>query len=438
MRGSHGTQDRDVGTTVTSTERPVRQRTALGHSADAAVPTASVGSTVVEPSTEPRSFASLLRLGVAVVLLAAFFVDGWVFGTFPRQGWLPDVFDRSYSGAVMAALGGVLVCGLAWAAWPRATPFVAVAASLGSLLLSVNLDRGRSRFPFFTEAIVLIVVLGAVLWRRAVWSWPVAAIVVVAGEAISLRAGAAGVRNVLAASMLVLFAAVVTAVVYAWMKDDERRLGIERARRNERLGLARELHDIVGHHVTGIVVLAQASRFAAAHGGNATRVDTDRTLADIERAGIETLTSVRRLVALLRDDAPTSAGPQLADVELLVADLRATHPQAVLEVDPAIRTEWVPADLETTVHRLVQEALTNVRRHGDPSGSVTIALARTAGSIGIDVHNRRLPGTARAGSGYGLVGMRERVEAFGGAFFAGPDGEHAWCIRITLPLAGAT
>jgi signal transduction histidine kinase len=436
MRSSHGAHDRDAGATAASTERLVRRHTGIGRSADVVVRAASVASPVVEPSTEPRSLASLLRFGVALVLLAAFFVDGWVFGTFPREGWLPDVFDQDYSGGVMAVLGGVLVCGIVWAAWPRTAPYVAVAASIGSFVLSANLDRDRSRFPFFTEAVVLIVVLGAVLWRRAAWSWPVAAVVIVAGEAISLRAGAGGIRNVLAASMLVLFAAVVTAVVYSWMKDDERRLGIEEARRHERLELARELHDIVGHHVTGIVVLAQASRFTAAQGDAGDHVDTNRTLADIERAGIETLTSVRRLVALLRDDAPTTAGPQLADIELQVADLRVTHPRAVVELGPAIRADWVPADLETTVHRLAQEAITNVRRHGDPDGPVTVALSRTARSIGIEVHNRRLPGTARAGSGYGLVGMRERVEALGGEFFAGPDGEHAWHVRIALPLAG--
>jgi signal transduction histidine kinase len=204
------------------------------------------------------------------------------------------------------------------------------------------------------------------------------------------------------------------------------------------LEVARELHDIVGHHVTGIVVLAQASRFAAANGDVGGAADNDRTLADIESAGLETLTAVRRLVGLLREDAPTTAGPQFADIEGLVADLRASHPRAVIEADTAIRTAWVPADLATTVHRLAQEATTNVRKHGDPDGPVTIALRRTAGSIGIAVQNRRLPGTARSGSGYGLVGMRERVQALGGAFAAGPAGEQAWIVQVTLPLASAS
>ena len=87
--------------------------------------------------------------------------------------------------------------------------------------------------------------------------------------------------------MLVLLGVAAAAVVYMRVRDSERRTSIERARQDERLDLARELHDIVGHHVTGIVVLAQASRFT-----NGTNLESsaDRTFADIEAAGLETLT----------------------------------------------------------------------------------------------------------------------------------------------------
>lgn len=378
----------------------------------------------MEANRASRSLALLLRLGIAAVVIAASVVDGWVAGDY-----------RGSMAPVRLAVACIMVCGLVWTAWPRSAPLVAVAASLGSLVISYNL-HDRSRFPFFTEFAVLTVMLGAVLWQRAEWSWPIAVLVVVAGEAISLRTDDHRIRNILAATMLVLFAAVVAAAVYARMKDHERRVGIELARRNERLELARELHDVVGHHVTGIVVLAQASRFATAGGGGGGAADADRVLADIERAGLETLTSVRRLVGLLREDAPTTAGPQLADVEQLVADLRATHPHAVLEVDTATRTAWVPADLATTVHRLVQEATTNVRKHGDPDGPVTVALRRTSGSIAVEVRNRLLPGAPAAGAGYGLVGMRERVQALGGAFAAGHSGGW-WSVQVELPLASS-
>ena len=152
---------------------------------------------------------------------------------------------------------------------------------------------------------------------------------------------------------------------------------------------------------------------------------------------METLTSVRRLVGLLRDDAPTAAGPRLEDIEQLVADLRATHPRAVLDADTAIRAGGMPADLATTVHRIVQEATTNVRRHGDPAAPVTIALQRTRGTIDIEVRNRRLAGAVHAGTGYGLIGMRERVAALGGTFTAGPADGQLWLVRATLPLEDA-
>jgi signal transduction histidine kinase len=413
------------GLAGTSTERTVRRGRRIGHSADAATVGASVASPDVEANRGSRSLAALLRLGVAAVVFAAYVVDWWVSGTFYEA----DV------GAAMLVIGSIMLCGWAWSLWPRSTLFVGTVASLASLALTANLD-GRLRFPFFTEFALLPVLLGATLWRKTPWRWPVAVLVFAAGEAVALRAHNDGIRNILAVTMLVLCGGAVTVVVYAWTKDNERRTGIELARRTERLELARELHDIVGHHVTGIVVLAQASRFAAASGSPAaTPLDTDRTLADIERAGLETLTSVRRLVGLLRDDAPTTAGPQLPDIEQLVADLRATHPQATLDADSAIRMTWVPADLATTVHRLVQEATTNVRKHGDPDGPVTVSLRRTSLAIEVEVQNLRLPGVVA--SGYGLVGMRERVQALGGSFAAGPAGERVWIVHVALPLAGA-
>jgi signal transduction histidine kinase len=303
-------------------------------------------------------------------------------------------------------------------------------------VVTLNLND-RLRFPFFTEFAVLPLLFGVALWRPTPWRWPVAGMLFVAGEMVCVRADNIGVRNILGITALVLFGAAATAVGYARMKDRERRTAIELARRSERLELARELHDVVGHHVTGIVVLAQASRFAAASGSaGGAPVDTDRTLADIERAGLETLTSVRRLVGLLRDDAPTTAGPQLADIEQVVADLRQTHPLAVLDIDPAVRAAWVPADLATTVHRIVQEATTNVRKHGDPDGPVTVAIRRLPGAIRIEVQNRR--GPSAAASGYGLVGMRERVQALGGTFAAGPAGDQVWIVQATLPLAGGS
>ena len=236
------------------------------------------------------------------------------------------------------------------------------------------------------------VFLAAVLVRPTRLRWPVAALVVVAAGAVSLRAGPGPIRAVLAMSMFVLLGAAVAAVVYIHIRENERRMSIAHARENERLELARELHDIVGHHVTGIVVLAQASRFT---GGAEPGSPADRALADIETAGVETLTSVRRLIGLLRTDPTTSAPPRVADIERIVEDLRTTHPCTQLIIDDAVRAAPVPAELAKTIQRLTQEAATNVRRHGDPTGPVTFSMSSTLGAFELTVENRMLHAPAR-------------------------------------------
>ena len=327
--------------------------------------------------------------------------------------------------AVIAALG------IAWAAWPSQVLVFATAASVLSLLQTSAVSNVGLRIGVFTEFVVLPVFLAAVLSRTANARWPVAALVVVAAESIALRAQDPPIRAIIAMSMLVLLGVASAAVVYMHVRDIERRTSIERARHDERLDLARELHDIVGHHVTGIVVLAQASRFT---NGTNSESSADRTFADIEAAGLETLTSVRRLIGLLRTDPSTSAGPRLTDVERIVEGLRTTHPSTDLVIDDGVRINWVPPDLANTVQRLVQEAATNVRRHGDPSAPVRFTFRSTGTSFELTVENRSLDTTT--GAGYGLVGMRERVDALGGTFDAGPVGGDRWMVHAVLPLWG--
>jgi signal transduction histidine kinase len=363
----------------------------------------------------------LLRIAFVAVVASALLVDLWI-----TRGRGPSGPDSARLSAL--AIGAIAILGAAWAVRPRHVLLVATAASVISLLeTSSRTGRGGPGFGFFTEFVVIPVFLAAVLVRPTRLRWPVAALVVIAAGAISLRAGGGPIRAVLATSMFVLLGAAVAAVVYLHIRENERRVSIAQARENERLDLARELHDVVGHHVTGIVVLAQASRYT---GGAEPGSPADRALADIETAGVETLTSVRRLIGLLRTDPTTSPPPGVADIERIVEDLRTTHPFTRLFIDDAIRAAPVPAELATTIQRLAQEAATNVRRHGDPTGPVTFSINSTPGAFELAVENRMLH--APLDTGYGLVGMRERVDALGGTFHAGPDGE-MWRIRAVIP-----
>ena len=362
----------------------------------------------------------VVRIAFVVVVASALLVDLWIIGR--RSVSDPEVR------LLALAIGAIAILGAAWAVAPRHVLLVATAASVISLLeTGRRFEVGGPGFALFTEFVVMPVLLAAVLVRPTRLRWPVAALVVIAAGAICLRAEPAPIRAVLAMSMFVLLGAAVAAVVYIHIRDNERRMSIAHARENERLDLARELHDIVGHHVTGIVVLAQASRFTT---GAEPGSPAERALADIETAGVETLTSVRRLIGLLRTDPTTSPPPRVGDIERIVDDLRTTHPHTQLMIDDAVRAAPVPAELARTIQRLTQEAATNVRRHGDPAGPVMFSMCSTLGAFELTVENRMLH--APLDTGYGLVGMGERVDALGGTLRAGPVGE-MWRIRAVIP-----
>ncbi|GAA1659258.1 hypothetical protein GCM10009830_00290 [Glycomyces endophyticus] len=222
-----------------------------------------------------------------------------------------------------------------------------------------------------------------------------------------------------------------------------RRLAVRRrtralddVRRLERLALAGDLHDLVAHDVTGIVLDAQATR---AEGDPA---QAPEALDRIERAGLEALAAMDRTVAVLRGDgAPGARTYGLADVPDLVdrfASAARTPVRLVLDDGVAAR---VPREAADAVHRLVAEALTNVRRHAPRTGSVEVALTDAGGALRIRIADTggresrtRLP-RPRGHGGTGLVTLTARFEALGGDLRAGPAGS-GWAVEATLPLAG--
>lgn len=220
-----------------------------------------------------------------------------------------------------------------------------------------------------------------------------------------------------------------------WLRylDAARRGALEAVRRDERLSMARELHDVVAHHVTAMVVQAQAARLVAPKHPEA----VEPALAGIETAGTEAVGAMHRLVGLLRDpdDAPgTTPGPeQLSELVARFAD----HGPAVTLRLPADGYErgW-PPEIAAAVYRVVQESLTNAVRHAPDAHAVTVAVTADARAVSIEVADDAPPATTRPrrSGGYGLAGMKERVESLGGTLQAGPRGGAGWCVRATLPL----
>jgi signal transduction histidine kinase len=226
----------------------------------------------------------------------------------------------------------------------------------------------------------------------------------------------------------------------AWLRslDARRHLAIDAARRDERLELARELHDVVAHHVAGIVIQAQAARMASR------RPETlEETLAGIESAGNDALGAMRRVVSLLRDpgDAAGAAtrSQQLTD---LVGRFAGHGPAVQLHLPDGDEPPW-PPEVATTVYRVVQEALTNVTCHAPGAANVTVTVTCDRSRVTVEVTDDAPAARGAApwrgpGGGYGLIGMRERVEALGGTLRAGPGPGGGWAVAATLPLAAGS
>jgi signal transduction histidine kinase len=202
----------------------------------------------------------------------------------------------------------------------------------------------------------------------------------------------------------------------------------------ERVRLARELHDAVGHSVSVMVVHAGAERLALGDERPATR----EALLAIERTGREALAEMSRLLGILRDQGETLAlapRPSLAHVDALVQTVR----DAGVPVE--LRIEGSPPELQPNVdvsaYRVLQEALTNVVKHAGPA-HVDAAIRYLARSIELEVVDDGRGPAGEQRSGYGLTGMRERVELHGGTLEAGAGSRGGFVVRATLPLEASS
>jgi signal transduction histidine kinase len=212
--------------------------------------------------------------------------------------------------------------------------------------------------------------------------------------------------------------------------DRRRHVALAEARTTERLRMARELHDFVAHHVTGIVVRAQAARVTAVGGQDA---DVFR---EIEEAGSDALTAMRKLVGMLRADRETAAPP--GGVRAAVLDAASGHDGVVTDLADDLDRLDPPPAVVTAVHRVVLEALTNVRRHAPGATDVRVTARVQHDPVGdlllLEVGNDGVGEPAGAGGGYGLVGMRERVGALGGTLRADAEPGGRWRVTVRLPL----
>ncbi|WP_189210067.1 MULTISPECIES: sensor histidine kinase [Actinokineospora] len=254
--------------------------------------------------------------------------------------------------------------------------------------------------------------------------------------------------------IMVTFAAIIFALCWvlgefagarrAYHVEVERRLALLETERDhqariavgeERARIARELHDVVAHAVSVMVVQSEGAAYAV-------RTDPDmaeQAIRTVAQTGRDALTELRRLLGVLRSDAAeTGRAPQpgAQSISELAERVRAVGVPVVLELTGEL--DDLPAGVGLGVYRIVQEALTNTIKHAGPGASAAVRVKRDGDQVELDITDRgRGAKRGLASGGNGLIGMRERAHVFGGSLEAGPLPTGGWRVHAVLPVTAA-
>jgi signal transduction histidine kinase len=382
-------------------------------------------------------------LCAAVLLLAAVAAEGADTGSVP-----------------MAAAWTVSGCLVLAAVAVRPDRFAAVATSgvlASSLVTLVNAQvsaHAETTFGIIESAALLLVVARAVRQFRPRGAVPLAGGAFTALSAQPLRCDPSQYPELLSYVEPVLwFAAALATVLGLYLRLLDRYRTRERMAemQEQRLEYARDLHDFVGHHVTAIIAQTKAVRYTTAAGRPPSPGELDTLLAAIEDAGSQAMRSMRSMVTVLRDPrgpgSPPGPGGTLTELRALIGRFSETGPATRLALDPRLAEGGLPPDLAVTVHRIVREALTNVRKHAVRATAVTVdvrledhperpAVLVAVTDDGPDVVGQDNSPVGEPRSGFGLTGLSERAAMVGGTVTTGPRAGVGWIVEAHLPLPG--
>ena len=339
----------------------------------------------------------------------------------------------------------LLIIGAAWAV-PFRRLFPLAALAVGTAL---QLTVWTVGYPDTFVAMAVLLYSAAAHGRadRRIWVWAAAAI-------LSLYTGIGVLVDDVPAYVLPLiglFGAASTAVgsaiaarqAYAEAAE-ARALELERSRQadreralaEERGRIARELHDVVAHGLSVIVVQAAAARRILERDPDGAAT----ALGQIESTGRNALGEMRQVLSAIRTEPEESWRPTrgLADLDALVTELEHTGlAVSVHQSEPETGgVEPLPATIDVTAYRIVQESLTNVLKHGGDGATARVEIVRAPATLDLRISDNGRGALAADGGGHGLQGMQERVEVFGGRFQAGPRLGGGYTVEASLPVDG--
>jgi signal transduction histidine kinase len=366
---------------------------------------------------EPRPSAPPVRVRRDWALLAAVVVLAVLEGLLREDLPLP-------------VLSLVLTVGLApLLLWRRTHPLAVVAATFGVVAV-VDLVLVVADAPVLDVYTMLyVLLLPYALFRWGSGREAVAGVAVILVPAtLALTASWPGLAQALGGVGVLVSALSLGWAVRSQQGVRERRL--EQVKSEERVLLARELHDTVAHHVSAIAVHAQAGRALAATSPSASL----EALEVIEVEASRTLAEMRAMVRVLRNEAPVDYAPQpgVADLERLTGALPG-GPRVEVSVSGDLGA--LPAAIDAAVFRIAQEAVTNALRHARNATLVDVRVSGDQSTVSLDVRDDGDPGPADPAPepGFGLTGMVERALLLGGACQAGPCPGRGWAVSATLP-----
>ncbi|MFC7965139.1 sensor histidine kinase [Streptomyces cinereoruber] len=323
-------------------------------------------------------------------------------------------------------------------------PVLAFWASLGSAPFIGYLSDYDGGWPwshttFFSHLVVLAVVAARTRPRTGVWMW-----LVTAGFCLFTEMFLGAGRGSDSVPMLFVSALVLlTVAVFQIRRQADREVTAqqtvtaqERSKRTlleERTTIARELHDVVAHHMSVVAIQAEAAPYRVEN----PPPELEQAFLTIRENAVAALTELRRILGVVRAEdyeAPDAPQPTLADLDALVANVREAGLDIEKTVTGAVRE--LPQGVELSAYRIVQEALSNVLRHA-PGAAAKVEVSYVLGGLGLRIANGPARGLVKPspGAGHGITGMRERVTMLGGEMTAEATDDGGYEVTAFVPVS---